>query len=126
MSLVPPVGAERSAFAISAYTDGSVLARSPGSGSAAVVFSLRSDPPTLLDTVTSASPDWCSPFDAEVRAVQLAVEWLSSNHADAPSAIYCDCASVLEALVMPRSTGHNKETDAWISSGGTTYNKFTM
>ena len=102
VSLVPPVGAERSAFATAAYTDGSVLAGSPGSGSATVVFSLRSDPPTLLDTVTSASPDWCSPFDAEVRAVQLAVEWLSSNHADAPSAIYCDCASVLEALASPR------------------------
>ena len=87
------------------YTDGSVLPGVPGCGFAAVAFDHRpgsSGSGVPLVTLAEACADWCTPFDAEVRALQIAVDWLCSTHPGCPAVVHCDCGSALEALASPR------------------------
>ena len=82
------------------FTDGSASDGTRDGGAAAVVCSGPPASPIARETVTAPGAKWTSSFEEELRALNLALQWIHANRP--PSVAICtDSQSLVKALSGP-------------------------
>ena len=84
------------------YTDGSVQEGGINGGAAAIITRGRSNPPEVIDTIKAPAGARCSSYQAEVVAMEQALQWLRRHDDEWQTAlIVSDSKSTLASIVSP-------------------------